>query len=140
MLNTTSGESDCPAKQRILNGSGSWLTAGATSRLILDEVLLSGWTSGAVKYRVSSTATTSSGGQIPSDILAAYVATTTYDNLAAPSFGSTAEITLPGSGAGATWGYDRGAPPQYKNLGWGGTLKPASSGLRTTDGYPDFAF
>ena len=139
IVNTATGENDFPPNQRIHNGAGSWLTANTTSTLTLAEVLLSGWTSVAVKYRVSSTATGSSGGQTPGDILAAYVATTTYSNLTTPQFGNTADITLKGYGAGATWGYNSGAQPQYKNLGWGGTLQPSGSGLRTTDGYTDFA-
>ncbi len=139
IMNGNTGAADFPANQRILSGSGSWLVSNTTSVLTYSEVLLAGWSNVTIRYHVSSTAATSGGGATPGDSVAAYVATTTYANQAKAVFGSTADIALTGWGSGATWGYQSDTPPQVKPAGWGQTLHPAGSGLRTTDGYTDFA-
>jgi autotransporter-associated beta strand protein len=139
IVNANAGAADFPANQRILSGSGSWLVSNTTSVLTYSEVLLAGWSNVTVRYHVTSTAATSGGGATPGDSVAAYVATTTYANQAKAVFGSTADITVTGWGSGATWGYQSDTPPQVKPAGWGQTLHPAGSGLRTTDGFTDFA-
>jgi autotransporter-associated beta strand protein len=138
-INTNPGAADYPANQRILAGEGSWLTAGTTSTLIFDEVLLSGWRDVAVCYRVSATAATPNGGVKPLDSVAAYVATGNYSNSTVPEFGGTADITLRGYGGGATWGYQTSAPRIVHNAGWNGVVQPAGDGPRDADGYNDFA-
>jgi len=137
-VNTSLGPEDSPAGQRILSGSQSWTVNGTTSILTFSERLLSGWTNVAVRYRVSSTAGDDGVGHTPSDCVAAYVALGSYADQAKPAFGSTADLTLTGCGSGATWGYNSGADPMVKPVGWGGTLRPAGDGLRTGDGYTDF--
>ena len=137
-FNAYAGSSDSPANQRILSGSQSWLVKGTTSTLSFDEVQLSGWTNVMVKYRVSSTADGGVGNE-SDNYVAAYVATTTYSNSAKPVFAATADVTLTGYGAGATWGYNSGAPAQIVPLHAGITLQPNGGGLRTVDGFTDIA-
>ena len=102
-------------------------------------MLLAGWSNVTVRYHVSSTAATSGGGATPGDSVAAYVATTTYANQTKAAFGPTADVTLTGWGSGATWAYQSETPQQVKPVGWDQTLHPAGGGLRTSDGYSDFA-
>ena len=137
-FNSDTGANDSPANQRILSGSQSWLVKGTTSVLSFAEVSLSGWSNVTVKYRVSSTAD-GGGGNIVDDIVAAYVATTTYSNQSPPTFGNVADVTLTGYGSGATWGYNSGAAAQVEPLGGGKVLRPSGSGLRSDDGFTDFA-
>ena len=74
-LNASAGSADSPANQRIYSGLQSWLVKGTTSTLLFDEVLLSGWTDVAVKYRVSSTATNNGQGNTTDDQVTAYALT-----------------------------------------------------------------
>jgi autotransporter-associated beta strand protein len=138
-LNGDPGSADSPANQRIYSGLQSWLVKGTTSTLLFDEVLLSGWSDVAVKYRVSSTATNNGQGNTTDDQVTAYVATTAYSDQASPVFGGTADVTLTGWGGGATWGYNSGAPAQIKPVGWGGILRPTGDGPRTDDGFSNIA-
>jgi len=138
-INTSAGDDDFPAGQRILSGSGSWLVGGTTSILTFSQALLSGWCDVAVGYRVSSTADRVDGGHTRDDCLAAYVATTTYADQQDPLFGAVADVTLTGWAGGATWGYDSGALPQVTSAGTCITLHPNGGGLRTDDGYTDFS-
>jgi len=138
-LNASAGPTDFPAGQRILGGSRSWLVNGTNSTLSFDEVSLSGWTDVRVKYRVSSTATNGGQGNTSDDMVEAFVATTTYSDQAPAAFGGVPDVTLTGWGSGTTWGYNSGAPAQVKSIGWGGTLRPNGSGLRTDDGFTDVA-
>lgn len=137
-VNTDPGGGDHPDNARIRGGSGSWFVNGTTAVLKFSEVLLSGWKDVMVNYHVSSTST-EYGGCRPDDSVAAYVAFGEYADQNKPSFGSTADITLSGRGAGARWEYDSGAPPVVEDAGWGGSIHPDGDGIRTVDGYSDFS-
>ena len=139
LINFSPGPDDFPANERILSGQGSWLVGDATSILTFSEVLLSGWKDVSVRYRVSSTAGASGGGSTPDDYVAGYVAATSYKDQSAPVFGASPDVAVYGRGSGTTWGYDSGAPPVIVNAGGHSVLSPAGSGLRTDDGYTDFA-
>ena len=136
-LNADPGSADLPAGQRILDGSQSWLVRGTTSVLSFDEVLLSGWTSVVVEFRVSSTATDGGPGNMSDDAVEAYVATAAYSSRTSPAFGSTRQRHADRLGRRNDMGIQQRSAAQVKPLGWGGVLRPADSGPRTTDGFTD---
>ena len=139
-VNTDAGGADYPGNVRIRGGSGSWYVGGTTNALEFSEVLLSGWKDVTVNYHVSSTSLAENGGCTPGDSVAAYVAFGEYaDQKKKPVFGSVADVTLSGHGAGARWGYDSETPAVVKDAGWGGSIHPDGDGLRTVDGYSDFS-
>ncbi len=132
-ISTNVGESDFPASQRIMAGTSSWSVAdGGSSKPIFSEGLLSGWTNVSVTYHVSATASVSSKGKNPADLVQAYVANTTA------TFGDTANIVLQGR-SNARWGFDGTSSYRSQTAG-GGTLsvQPASGGLQTDACYSNY--
>ena len=101
-VSTAAGALDTPANQRILAGTHSWQINAATGTLTLSSVSLTGYTDISVRYRLSATSATGSGGVDSTDYARAYLA---LNGAAYPSnSAANADISIVGA-SNSRWGY-----------------------------------
>ena len=105
-VNTDVGAGDYPAGERIRSGAASWIVERSVAVIDFDDVLLSGWRNVTVNYHVSSTSALADGGRQSIDEVAAYVATTSFDDQQELAFGGEADVVLHGDHT--VWGYADG--------------------------------